>query len=159
MSPIYVILALLVGLAVGALVASQVRKRQEVDAHAEAVRLYAARVAEGVREAMRTLYRAATAAQTEIEQARRGGEFPERDAHDRRGAGMSDGGERLGAGGEIVGAVLLVERDGGEAFARQRLRQQRQAEAAPAGKHGFAGAQAGGEREALRGGHAIKSWK
>ena len=71
MSPIYVILALLVGLAVGALVASQVRKRQEVDAHAEAERLYAARVAEGEREAKRTLDRAATAAQTEIEQARR----------------------------------------------------------------------------------------
>jgi ribonuclease Y len=70
-SPLYLILALLVGLAVGAFVALQVRKRQEVDAHAEAERLYAARVAEGEREAKRTLDRAATAAQAEIEQARR----------------------------------------------------------------------------------------
>lgn len=70
MSPIYVILALLVGLAVGAVVALQVRKSQEIDAHAEAERLYAARVAEGEREAKRTLDRAATTAEIEIEQAR-----------------------------------------------------------------------------------------
>jgi len=69
-SPIYVILALLVGLAVGAVVALQVRKSQEIDAHAEAERLYAARVAEGEREAKRTLDRAATTAEIEIEQAR-----------------------------------------------------------------------------------------
>ena len=71
MSPLYVVLALLVGLVVGALVAMQVRKRQEVDAHAEAQRLYAARVAEGEREAKRTLERATSAAEAEIEQARR----------------------------------------------------------------------------------------
>lgn len=71
MSPVYLILALLVGLAVGAFVALQVRKRQEVDAHAEAQRLYEARIAEGEREAKRTLERATTAAEAEIEQARR----------------------------------------------------------------------------------------
>ena len=71
MNLVYVILALLVGLVIGAFVAFQMRRRQEVDAHAEAERLYAVRVAEGEREAKRTLERAATAAEAELEQARR----------------------------------------------------------------------------------------
>ena len=71
MNLVYVVLALLIGLAIGAFVAFQLRKRQEVDAHAEAERLYAARVAEGEREAKRTLERATSAAEAELEQARR----------------------------------------------------------------------------------------
>jgi len=78
MSLIVGIIAFIVGLAVGAVVVFQLRKRQEIDAHAEAERLYAARVAEAEREAKRTVEMAQSAAQNEIEQSRRRWEEDER---------------------------------------------------------------------------------
>ncbi len=65
------VLLLVVGLAVGGGVAWTLRRRQEVDARAEAERLYRDRVAEAEREAKRTVEQAQGAAQAELEQARR----------------------------------------------------------------------------------------
>ncbi|HZJ08082.1 MAG TPA: Rnase Y domain-containing protein, partial [Trueperaceae bacterium] len=71
MSLVIGIIAFVVGLAIGAAAVFQLRRRQELDAHAEAERLYAARVAEAEREAKRTVEMAQSAAQNEIEQNRR----------------------------------------------------------------------------------------
>jgi ribonuclease Y len=65
------VLLLIAGLVVGAGVAWTLRRRQEVDARAEAERLYRERVAEAEREAKRTVEQAKGAAQAELEQARR----------------------------------------------------------------------------------------
>jgi ribonuclease Y len=65
------LLLLVIGLAVGAGVALTLRRRQEVDAKAEAERLYRARVEEAEREAKRTVEQAQAAALAELDQARR----------------------------------------------------------------------------------------
>jgi len=65
------VLLLLIGLAAGAGVAWTLRRRQEVDAKAEAERLYRARVEEAEREARRTVEQAQASAQAELDQARR----------------------------------------------------------------------------------------
>jgi len=70
-SPFASALLLVLGLLVGAGVAWALRRRQEVDARAEAERLYRARVEEAEREARRTVEQAQAAAQAEVEQARR----------------------------------------------------------------------------------------
>src|SRR5690606_33650646 len=72
------VLLFVVGLAIGAAVAWVLRRRQEVDARAEAERLYRARVEEAEREARRTVEMAQTSAQAEVEQARRRWEDDER---------------------------------------------------------------------------------
>ncbi|HEX7038623.1 MAG TPA: ribonuclease Y [Trueperaceae bacterium] len=71
MSALVGVLLLIAGLVVGAGVAWTLRRRQEVDARAEAERLYRERVAEAEREAKRTVEQAKGAAQAELEQARR----------------------------------------------------------------------------------------
>ncbi len=68
---LWLIVALLIGLVVGGALVWVLRRRQEIDAAAEAQRLYAARVAEAEREAKRTMERAAADAESHIEQARR----------------------------------------------------------------------------------------
>ncbi len=78
MSPALGVLLFVVGLAIGAAVAWVLRRRQEVDARAEAERLYRARVEEAEREARRTVEMAQTSAQAEVEQARRRWEDDER---------------------------------------------------------------------------------
>ncbi len=69
--PLALLFALLVGIVVGAVVVWLFRRRQEVDAAAEAQRLYAARVAEAERDAKRTMERAAAEADSHLQQARR----------------------------------------------------------------------------------------
>lgn len=71
MSFVVGLLLLVIGLAVGAGVALTLRRRQEVDAKAEAERLYRARVEEAEREAKRTVEQAQAAALAELDQARR----------------------------------------------------------------------------------------
>ena len=71
MSVLIGVLLLLIGLAAGAGVAWTLRRRQEVDAKAEAERLYRARVEEAEREARRTVEQAQASAQAELDQARR----------------------------------------------------------------------------------------
>lgn len=68
---LWLIVALLVGLVVGGGLVWTLRRRQEIDAAAEAQRLYSARVAEAEREAKRTMERASAEAESHIEQARR----------------------------------------------------------------------------------------
>ncbi len=68
---VWLLVALLIGLVVGGALVWLLRRRQEIDAAAEAQRLYAARVAEAEREAKRTMERATAEAESHLEQARR----------------------------------------------------------------------------------------
>ena len=81
----------------------------------------------------------------EIERAARHRELVERHAHDRRGAARHDRADAGDGRGDVPQPVLHVDRDGGKAFARHRLGDDRRGQRAPAGVDGFAGAQAAGE--------------
>ena len=68
------------------------------------------------------------------------------------GADRGDGGD--GRGG-VPQAVLLVDGDGDEAFARDRLGDDRRRQRAPAGVDGLAGGEPAGERVAWEVGHQL----
>ena len=75
----------------------------------------------------------------EIQRAAGRAEVAERNAHDRCGAPFADGRDACHRCGGIPEPVLLVDGDGGETLARQRLDDQRFRHGAPAGCHGLAG--------------------
>ncbi len=117
MSLVVGIVAFVVGLAIGAAAVFQLRRRQEVDAHAEAERLYAARVAEAEREAKRTVELAQTAAQNEIEQSRRRWEEDQRHQRQRLQEDLER--ERAAARQDLARLKEEAERERSE-MARQR---------------------------------------
>ena len=88
-----------------------------------------------------------------VERARHAGLIVERHAHDRRGAAVTDAADRGDGRGLVPHAVLAVDRDGVEAFARQHFGDERRGEAAPAGIDRVARGEAGGEGEAGMGCH------
>ena len=81
----------------------------------------------------------------EVEHATHQRKISERHAHDRRGAGLPYGGDARDEPGHVPHAMLAVERHRGEAFTGDDLGDNRRGQAAPAGVHGLAGAQTGGE--------------
>ncbi len=101
----------------------------------------------GARILGRVDHRCDDALGAEIERAAHAREFADRDAHDRRRAGLADGGDRRQDRGGVPQPVLAVQGDGGKAFSADQLGDDRVGQAAPAADHGLARAQSARQRE------------